>query len=166
MVLIYEAVFKGSTLDRIKVWGEDHMLTCLKVVWGAASAPVSSMYSSQLNSVSSSMESASTWTKSPVSHKLKERLCRQSKHKRRSLDSKCSAVKYTVTALCQCGWSCHNKAGNHLEGVCVSSMLHVLLCNATDVSSGGQNCSLCLWVTNTFEGLCVRFIFPSCLETP
>lgn len=32
--------------------------TCLKVVWGAASAPVSSRYSSQLNSASSSMESA------------------------------------------------------------------------------------------------------------
>lgn len=35
------------------------ILTCLKVVWGAPLAPVSSMYSSQLNSASSSMLSAS-----------------------------------------------------------------------------------------------------------
>lgn len=56
--------------DGIKVWGEVYTqsLTCLKVVWGAALAPVSSMYSSQLNSASSSMESASKWTKSPVNH--------------------------------------------------------------------------------------------------
>lgn len=53
VLLICEAVFKGSRCEMKMA------LTCLKVVWGAASAPVSSMYSSQLNSASSSMDSAS-----------------------------------------------------------------------------------------------------------
>lgn len=85
MVLIYEAVFKGSPRGiGIKVRGEDHTqsLTCLKVVWGAASAPVSSMYSSQLNSASSSIDSASrrkqkkkkiTRQSSPVNKKKKKK---------------------------------------------------------------------------------------------
>lgn len=56
---------KDHKEDETEARGDDHtqLLTCLKVVWGAALAPVSSMYSSQLKSASSSMESASTWTK-------------------------------------------------------------------------------------------------------
>lgn len=109
MVLIYEAVFKGSQRDGIKVWVEDHTLTCLKVVWGAAFAPVCSMYSSQLNSASSSTESASAWTKSPVNHQGMKRAALSSKH---GSFFHWTGVEYTVSMLCKWSRCCQNTTGN------------------------------------------------------